>query len=187
MVIPCKTTKYMFLDRDGIINEDNGYVCSPENFIFKDGIISFLKKAQNNYNYKFIIITNQSGIGRGYFDENDFKDLMLWLEKKLLTHGIQIIDVFYCPYHPEKGLGKFKKESNDRKPAPGMILKAAKKYNICLQDSLFIGDRLSDVIAGLNAKVGKIFLLKNKKMHKHDYKKLDCIVIKDFEEVFQYI
>lgn len=176
----------MFLDRDGVINEDKGYISSKKDFIFKEGIISFLRKAQDQFNYKFIIITNQSGIGRGYFDENTFLELMLWLDRKLLEKGIKILDTFYCPFHPEFGIGKYKRCSNDRKPRPGMIIKAAKKYNINLKDSVLLGDRLSDVEAAKNANVGKIFLI-SKKDDYADAEDKSFIVEDNLEKILSYL
>mgnify|MGYP001465510903 FL=1 len=176
----------MFLDRDGVINEDIGFVSSKKDFIFKEGIISFLKKAQDQYNYKFIIVTNQSGIGRGYFDENTFLELMLWLNKRLLEKGIVILDTFYCPFHPEFGIGKYKRCSNDRKPRPGMIIKAAKKYNINLKDSVLLGDRLSDVEAAKNANVGKIFLISNKDDNA-ELEDKSFIVVDNLEKILSYL
>tara|TARA_A100001015_G_C14971203_1_gene705210 strand:- start:950 stop:1480 length:531 start_codon:yes stop_codon:yes gene_type:complete len=176
----------MFLDRDGVINEDNGYVSSKKDFIFKKGIISFLRKAQDKYNYKFIIVTNQSGIGRGYFDEDTFLELTSWLNEKLLDKGIKILDTFYCPFHPEFGIGKYKRCSNDRKPRPGMIMKAAKKYNISLKDSVLLGDRLSDIEAAKSANVGKAFLFSKNINYK--YKELEgCVLVDDFEKIFDNI
>ena len=97
----------MFLDRDGVINEDLGYVSSDKEFVFKDGI-PISKISTRIFEFKFIIITNQSGIGRGYFSEGDFRKLMSWVEKKLLIHNIQILDIFRCLYHPKKGIGSYK-------------------------------------------------------------------------------
>lgn len=177
----------MFLDRDGVINEDLGYVSSDKEFVFKDGIIQFLKLAQESYNFKFIIITNQSGIGRGYFSEGDFRKLMSWVEKKLLIHNIQILDIFHCPYHPKKGIGSYKRDSYDRKPSPGMILKAVKKHKINLKNSVMIGDKQTDVDAALKANVEKIFLLSNNKKDKNHDKKSNYISINEFDEIFQYL
>ena len=173
----------MFLDRDGVINEDTGFVSTQKDFIFKKGIINFLKKAQDVHKYKFIIVTNQSGIGRGYFQEQDFKKLMVWLKSILFDKGIEILDVFYCPYHPDFGLGKYKKNSIDRKPAPGMIIKAAKKYNIDLNESVLIGDKLTDVEAAKNANIGKIFLLVSNKVDYVDMEDDSLIVVDDLKKI----
>lgn len=177
----------MFLDRDGVINEDHGYVSSSENFIFNDGVINFLRKAQTQYNYQFIIITNQSGIGRGYFTEKDFKKLMKWLEIELLNRGIKILDIYYCPYHPKHGIGKYKKESEDRKPEPGMILKAAEKYKINLKEAVLIGDNMSDINAGLKANIGNIFLLSNEKDCENSEVNNDFTLVNNFKKILRYI
>jgi D-glycero-D-manno-heptose 1,7-bisphosphate phosphatase len=109
--------------------------------------------------YRLVIVTNQAGIARGYYGEEDFHALMDWMRTQLLAEGICIDAVYFCPDHPEHGIGKYKRESDLRKPGPGMLLRAAAEFGLDLQQSVFIGDRCSDVAAGNAAPVGAMFLL----------------------------
>lgn len=178
--------RYIFLDRDGIINVDNGYVFRPVDVEFVPGIIEFLREVQLQ-GFNLIVVTNQSGIGRGLYSEEEFNYLTLWLEHELLVNGIKILETFNCPYHPEFGLGKYKKDSSDRKPQPGMILKAASKYGIDLKYSILIGDRSSDVKAANAANVGDVFFLHNSKYLLDVDLKNKCKVIYNFSEIFGYL
>lgn len=150
--------KALFLDRDGVINIEKHYLYKIEDFEFVEGIFEVLKHFQDN-RYLLIIITNQAGIGRGYYTEKDFNTLNNWMLEELKKRDILITKVYYCPYHPEHGVGQYKKDSFDRKPNPGMILKAKKEFNIDLSKSILIGDKESDIEAGINAGINKnIFL-----------------------------
>ena len=150
--------KAVFLDRDGIINEDGHYVHRIEEFHFVDGIFDFCRAAKEK-GYLLIVFTNQSGIARGYYSEDDFLFLTKWMCDRFAEQGAPIDHVYYCPYHPEKGIGKYKKDSYDRKPNPGMIFKARDAYDIDLQNSVVLGDKDSDVEAGRNAGVGTLLLM----------------------------
>lgn len=143
----------LFLDRDGVINHDAGYTSSTEKFKFINGIFE-LCRAATRLDYLLIVVTNQAGIGRGYYSEQDFFKLTEWMNKRFEDEGVLITDVFYCPYHPEHGVGCYKKESFDRKPNPGMLLRAAEKYQINLAHSIMIGDKDSDMQAACKAGVG---------------------------------
>jgi D-glycero-D-manno-heptose 1,7-bisphosphate phosphatase len=178
--------KFIFLDRDGVINEDNGYVYLPKDFQFKKGVIQFLIHAKK-LGFELIIITNQSGIGRGLYSEEDFNILTEWMYKKLIQKGVSILDTYYCPYHPDFGLGSYKIKSYDRKPSPGMILKAANKYDINLKESFLIGDRSSDIEAGMAADVGKIFFLNSKKYNLEKELFSKCTRIDHLNDFFDFI
>jgi len=146
--------KAAFLDRDGVINIDYGYVGSIDKFKFKEGIFELLQFLQD-IGYKLFIVTNQSGIARGYYSENEFHNLMNYMINELKKTGIEIADYEFCPHHPD-----ITGECECRKPKPGMILNLAKKYNIDLQDSIMIGDSLSDIKAAKNAGIKKAYLVK---------------------------
>ncbi|MHB1099056.1 MAG: D-glycero-alpha-D-manno-heptose-1,7-bisphosphate 7-phosphatase [Burkholderiales bacterium] len=143
----------LFLDRDGVINHDSGYTSNKENFRFIDGIFDLCRTAINS-GYLLIVVTNQAGIGRGYYSEQDFFMLTKWMREVFEAERAPITDVFHCPYHPEHGIGQFKKDSFDRKPNPGMLLRAAEQHGIALQQSIMIGDKDSDMQAAKNAGVG---------------------------------
>lgn len=143
----------LFLDRDGVINHDSGYTSSAENFRFIEGIFD-LCRAAKRLGYLLIVVTNQAGIGRGYYSEQDFLTLTEWMRERFEAEGAPVTDVFYCPYHPEYGVGRYKKDSSYRKPNPGMLLRAAKKHGLDLARSIMIGDKDSDMQAASKAGVG---------------------------------
>ena len=155
--------KCVFLDRDGVINQDKGYISKISDFKIYPGVgkaISLLNKK----NYLVIIITNQSGIGRGLIKIKELENLHNHLKKKIKKDGAKIDDIFYCPFHPEFGKGKYKKKSNDRKPGDGMIKKAIKKWKINTKTSFMIGDKISDKQAAKKAKI-KFFYKKEKNLN----------------------
>ncbi len=143
----------LFLDRDGVINHDAGYTSSAENFRFIDGIFD-LCRAARQAGYLLIVVTNQAGIGRGYYSDEDFLTLSAWMCDRFAVEGAPIADVFYCPFHPEHGVGDYKKDSFDRKPNPGMLLRAAEIHGIDISQSIMIGDKDSDMQAASKAGVG---------------------------------
>jgi len=143
-------TSALFLDRDGVVNVDHGFVFEKSNFEFIDGIFDLCLAANNN-GYKIFIITNQSGIGRGYYSEYDFNKLNQWMLEIFKKNSIYIAETYYCASHPVYGLGKYKKDDFCRKPNPGMIIKAQKDHKIILSRSILIGDKLSDIHAGERA------------------------------------
>jgi D-glycero-D-manno-heptose 1,7-bisphosphate phosphatase len=147
------TIKTIFLDRDGVINKDVNYLHKIEDFEFIDGIFEaclyFL-----NLNYHIIIITNQSGIYRGYFTESDYQKLTLWMQIQFKNNNINILDVFHCPHGP-------KSNCICRKPNPGMLIEAQIKYNIDMENSWMIGDKERDITAAIAASVGNTILLNN--------------------------
>jgi len=152
--------KALFLDRDGVINIEKNYVYKIEDFEFIDGIFELTKSFQDK-GYLIIVITNQAGIGRGYYTAKDFHVLNDWMIDQFKQKGITITDVYYCPFHPTHGIDEYKQDSFDRKPNPGMILKAKNQYDINLSESILIGDKDSDIQAGENARVGENILIEN--------------------------
>lgn len=147
----------LFLDRDGVININHGHVHKVENFDFKDGIFDLVRKA-NELNMPVVIITNQGGIGRGLYTEKVFHKLMNWVLEQFQKENAYIDGVYFCPYHPEHGVGKYKRSSKYRKPEPGMIIKAAKDHHIDLSRSVIVGDKSTDMKAGELAGVAKLYL-----------------------------
>jgi D-glycero-D-manno-heptose 1,7-bisphosphate phosphatase len=148
----------LFLDRDGVINVDKGYVHRREDFEFVDGIFD-LCRAFRQRGYLLVVVTNQSGIGRGYYSESDFLALTDWMVSVFREQGISIARTYYCPYHPQHGVGAYRSDSFDRKPNPGMILRARDELQIDLGGSILLGDRKSDILAGVRAGVGTSFWL----------------------------
>ncbi len=142
----------LFLDRDGVINVDYAYVHKQEDFDYIDGIFELCRKAKQ-LGFLIFVITNQAGVGRGYYTEADFLNLTDWMCDVFRNNGVIIDQVYFCPFHPQKGIGEYKKDSPDRKPRPGMILSAAKKYNVDLARSVLVGNKESDIQAGIAAGV----------------------------------
>ncbi|MCC7645226.1 MULTISPECIES: HAD family hydrolase [unclassified Janthinobacterium] len=148
----------LFLDRDGVINHDSGYTHRIEDFHFIDGIFDLCRAAQQA-GYLIIVVTNQAGIGRGYYTEEDFQVLTTWMVGRFAEEGVTITDVLYCPSHPEHGVGEYKRDSFNRKPQPGMILTAAVSHGLDVESSIMIGDSETDMQAALSAGVKKRYLL----------------------------
>lgn len=140
-------TPAVFLDRDGVINIDHAYVHRPEDFTFIDGVFDGCRALQEA-GYHLVIVTNQSGIGRGYYSTDDFLACTDWMKAQFQKHGVHIDAVYYCPHHPEKALEAYRCQCSCRKPEPGMIFQAAQELNIDLKHSAIIGDKVSDVQAG---------------------------------------
>lgn len=145
-----KSQPALFLDRDGIINVDHDYVHRREDFEFIDGIFDLCRHAIR-LGYRIFVITNQAGIGRGYYTEDDFRALSEWMCGVFADEQVIIDKVYFCPFHPEHGIGPYKVNSPFRKPGPGMILQAAREFDIDLQGSVLLGDRETDVQAGIAA------------------------------------
>lgn len=135
--------KAVFLDRDGTINCDKTYLYKITEFEFLPGVIEALKILQSA-GYFLIIITNQSGIARGIYSENDFMILNKWMINELWTKGIFIKDVYYCPHHPKAIIEKYRVNCDCRKPQLGMYMQAIEKYGINLAESFAIGDKIRD-------------------------------------------
>lgn len=135
--------KAIFLDRDGIINIDHSYVYKKENFEFCDGVFEALQYFQF-LGYQLFIVTNQSGIGRGYYTKEDFEKLTSWMLQEFTYKDIKITKVYYCPHTPDEGCAC-------RKPKIGMFKKAQEEFDIDMKNSWMIGDKPSDIQAGYNA------------------------------------
>ena len=151
-------TPALFLDRDGVINREVEYLYRPEQVQFIPGIFDLCRAAQM-LGHKIIVITNQSGIARQFYSEDDFHALMRWITEEFAREHVILAAYYYCPHHPQFGVGQYRKDCADRKPAPGMLFRAAREHRIDLGESLLLGDRCSDILAGAAAGVGKLVLL----------------------------
>ncbi|MDZ7870733.1 MAG: D-glycero-beta-D-manno-heptose 1,7-bisphosphate 7-phosphatase [Rheinheimera sp.] len=152
--------KAAFLDRDGVINIDHGYTYKPEHFDFIDGVFDACRHLQN-LGYLLIVVTNQSGIARGYYDEQDFAVLTSWMKQQFAAHGVKIDGVYYCPHHVEKGQEPYNIDCDCRKPNPGMLLQAMREYGIDPALSLMVGDKAADMQAAAAAGVARKFLVRS--------------------------
>lgn len=174
----------LFLDRDGVINQNHGYVHKRENFDFIDGIFHLARCAYEK-NYKLVVITNQSGIGRGYYSEEQFHQLTEWMCRQFLKAGAPIARVYFSPYHPTAAIGRYHKDDFSRKPYPGMILQAQIDLSLDLKRSVLIGDKASDIQAGVAAGVGTNLLFSSS--CPTELKDVNCEVISSLNEAKHYI
>lgn len=140
--------KAIFLDRDGTLNEDPGYLGDPKKLVLFNGVGESLALLKNKYNFKLIVVTNQSGVARGLITEQDVIAVNKEINKKLSTYNVQIDAFYYCPYHPDFNS---EKQLDCRKPSPKMILDSAKENFIDLSLSYLIGDSVLDIEAGISA------------------------------------
>jgi D-glycero-D-manno-heptose 1,7-bisphosphate phosphatase len=148
----------LLLDRDGVINHDFGFVSRIADCRFIDGIFE-LARAFAARGFIIAIVTNQSGIGRGYYSEADFLELTGWMRSEFMRRGVEIAATYHCPDHPTHGIGRHRRETPWRKPGPGMFLQAAADLSLDLARSWTIGDKQSDIAAGRAAGVGTLVLL----------------------------
>jgi D-glycero-D-manno-heptose 1,7-bisphosphate phosphatase len=148
----------LFLDRDGVVNVEVGYLHRAEEVRFVDGIFSLCRTAVR-LGYRLIVVTNQAGIARGYYSEADFHALMEFMRGEFRAEGVELDAVYYCPFHPEHGVGEYKREHEDRKPGTGMLLRGARDFDVQLSESVMVGDRCSDVIAANAAGLRQAFLV----------------------------
>ena len=179
--------KAIFLDRDGTINVEKDYIYKSEDLVFEEGSIEALKTFKN-LGYILIVVSNQSGIARGYFTEEDLNIFNNNMNEILKKNGVEITEFYCCPHHPD-GIGEYKKVCECRKPNNKMIEDAIKKYNIDREKSYMIGDKTSDIGAGLKSNL-KTVLVKTgyglKDMEKID--KNETLIyenLKDFSEILK--
>jgi D-glycero-D-manno-heptose 1,7-bisphosphate phosphatase len=151
----------LLLDRDGVINEDTGYLHRVEDCRFIDGVFEMVR-AFADRGFAVAIATNQSGIGRGLYGVEQFEHLMAWMRGEFGRRGARIDAVYHCPDHPTAGVGVYRRENPWRKPGPGMLLQAAADLKLDLSRSWCIGDRASDIAAGEAAGVGMLVRLDRK-------------------------
>ncbi|MDC0587001.1 HAD family hydrolase [Gammaproteobacteria bacterium] len=178
------SAKALFLDRDGVVNIDYGYVYKTEDFQFLTGIFELAREAISK-DYLIFIITNQAGIARGFYGISDFNILSEWMCQKFKSEGVLISKVFFSPYHPIHGIGEYKKDDISRKPNPGMIHQAAEEFNINLNSSILIGDKVSDIKAGLNAGIQtNIYLQASGLPVMHD---LDCHYVSALRDAVPFL
>jgi D-glycero-D-manno-heptose 1,7-bisphosphate phosphatase len=147
-----------FLDRDGVINEERGYVHLAQDFVCLPGAIAGLRSLQNA-GYVLVVITNQAGIARGLYAETDFDTLTQHMRSLLRSHGVTLAGVYHCPHHPTAGLGAYRIACDCRKPKPGMLLRAAGELRLDLATSVLVGDKQSDIRAGRAAGLRRCVLV----------------------------
>lgn len=152
----------IFLDRDGTINVDHGYVSEIDNFEFIDGVIDAMRELKQ-MGFALVLVTNQSGIARGMFSEDQFMQLTEWMDWSLADRDVDLDGIYFCPHHPEGVIETFKQSCDCRKPQPGMLLNAQQELNIDMSASYMVGDKIEDMQAAAAAGVGKKVLVRSGK------------------------
>ena len=152
----------IFLDRDGTINVDHGYVHESDNFQFIPGVIDAMRELKK-MGYALVVVTNQSGIARDIFTEDTFMHLTEWMDWSLADREIDLDGIYYCPHHPEGTREEYRQQCDCRKPQPGMLLSAQKELNIDMSASYMVGDKIDDMLAGKAAGVGIKVLVRSGK------------------------
>lgn len=176
----------VFLDRDGVINVDNGYVSQRDDFEFIDGVIDACK-ALKEKGYLLVVITNQSGIARGYFSEEQFHTLTEWMDWSLADRGVDLDGLYYCPHHAEKGIGEYKIDCDCRKPKPGMLIGAIADLNIDVSQSILVGDKVSDIQAGLAAGIKTNYLVRTGKKITAEGETIATAVFDDLSSIVEQL
>lgn len=149
--------KAVFFDRDGTINIEKNYLYKVEDFEFIKGIPEIIKE-YNDKGYKVIVVTNQAGIARGYYTEEDMHKLHNYIDNELRKYGAHIDAYYFCPHHPTEGKGKYKVNCNCRKPKTGMLEMAIKDFNIDVTESILYGDKPWDIEAGINIGIRSYYI-----------------------------
>ena len=150
--------KAAFLDRDGVINVDRAYVSRWENFEFVPGVVEAMR-ALKHAGFALVIVSNQSGIARGYYTEAQYQALTTRMKQVLAEAGAAVDAVYHCPHHPAGAVAGLAMNCDCRKPAPGMIFRAASELNLSLSDSILVGDKPSDIQAARAAGVGRTYIV----------------------------
>jgi len=148
----------VFLDRDGTINERVEYLSDPEEFKLLPKVAEAVKLL-NKTDFKVIVVTNQAGVGRGYFTEEKLEEIHQEMKRQLRKEKVYIDAIYYCPHHPTEGIGKYRRNCWYRKPNPGMLEKAARDFNLDLARCYMIGDSMSDLEAGSRVNCKTILVL----------------------------
>lgn len=148
----------LFLDRDGVVNQEVGWLIRREDVAWVPGIFALCRTAKE-LGYKLVIVTNQAGIARGYYTEEQYHELMQWMRAEFHLEGIQLDGVYHCPYHPVHGIGEWKRDHEDRKPGAGMLRRAARDLQVDLPRSVMVGDRCTDVGAANAGGLRQAFLI----------------------------
>ncbi|MBV1840493.1 MULTISPECIES: D-glycero-beta-D-manno-heptose 1,7-bisphosphate 7-phosphatase [Photobacterium] len=152
----------VFIDRDGVINIDRGYVHTVDDFEYVEGVFEACKKLKA-MGYLLVLVTNQAGIARGMYTEDEFLTLTEWMDWNFVDNGVEFDGIYYCPHHPTEGQGDYLQDCNCRKPKPGMFISARDFLKIDMANSVMIGDKTDDMLAAQAADVGTRVLVRTGK------------------------
>jgi D-glycero-D-manno-heptose 1,7-bisphosphate phosphatase len=171
------------LDRDGVINHEIGYLSRAEDVRFVEGIFSLCRTAVG-LGYRLIVVTNQAGIARGLYTEADYQTLTEWMRGEFRRESVELDAVYHCPFHPEHGVGEYKREHEDRKPGTGMLRRGAREFGIALEESVLVGDRCSDIAAANTAGLQQAFLMRGTEEGGCPG---DCVEVRSLAEVERWL
>lgn len=176
----------VFVDRDGVINVDHGYVSTTDDFEYIDGVFDACR-AFKDMGYLLVLVTNQSGISRGYYTEDEFLNLTEWMDWNFADKGVDFDGIYYCPHHPEHGDDKYKQDCDCRKPKPGMFISARDFLKIDMDNSVMIGDKADDMRAAEAAGVKTKILVRTGKTVTEEAEKLATVVLDSIKDVPAYL
>lgn len=156
--LPRGLGKALLLDRDGVINVNHGYVHTPEQTDWLPGIFELCALARDA-GYALIVVTNQAGIARGFYDVAQFRAYTQWMHEQFAARGVPLLATYFCPHHPQAALDAWRLDCGCRKPQPGMILAALRDFHLQACNCILIGDKRSDQQAGRAAGIERSWLL----------------------------
>ncbi|MCF1429173.1 MAG: D-glycero-beta-D-manno-heptose 1,7-bisphosphate 7-phosphatase [Shewanella sp.] len=178
--------KAVFLDRDGVINVDHGYVHQVDDFEYIEGVFDACRELKQ-MGYKLVVVTNQSGIARGMYTEEQFHSLTEWMDWNFADKGVELDGIYYCPHHHEYGVADYKVDCDCRKPKPGMLESAARFLKIDMAHSVMVGDKRDDMLAGKAAGVGLNILVSTGKELTRDAQAEANVVLDSIADVPAYL
>ncbi|OOE36453.1 D-glycero-beta-D-manno-heptose-1,7-bisphosphate 7-phosphatase [Salinivibrio kushneri] len=152
----------VFIDRDGVVNVDHGYVSSIDSFEYIEGVFDACRALKES-GYLLVLVTNQAGIARGYFSEQDFLQLTEWMDWNFADKGVDFDGIYYCPHHASEGVGEYRIDCDCRKPKPGMLIDAQQELDIDMSRSVMVGDKVDDMKAAECAGVATRLLVRSGK------------------------
>ncbi|MCH1924991.1 D-glycero-beta-D-manno-heptose 1,7-bisphosphate 7-phosphatase [Shewanella sp. C32] len=178
--------KAVFLDRDGVINVDSGYVHTIDEFEYIEGVFEACSEIKQQ-GYLLVVVTNQAGIARGYYSEDEFEQLTEWMDWNFADKGVDLDGIYYCPHHPEQGLGEYKQDCDCRKPKPGMLVSAQRFLKIDMAQSVMVGDKADDMRAAIAAGVATRILVRTGKAIDKEGEQLATVVLDSIADVPNYL
>lgn len=159
--------RVVFLDRDGTINEDVGYITDPDQLVMIPGAIDAVRRLKEA-GFFLVLVTNQAGVGRGLMTELQLLRVLEVFQERLAEQGTKLDAIRYCPHHPEEGIGVYKRECECRKPGPGQLIDAAQEHDLDLSGGFMVGDHFTDVEAGLAVGCRTVMLMTGHGTHEYE-------------------